>query len=55
MERCDFCSVMAIIRRYISDDRNLSQTDLLYELFASFLTRKRHRTFIWITAWSAAG
>ena len=37
MERCDFSSVITIIRRYISDDRNLNQVDLLYELFASFI------------------
>ena len=37
MERCDFSSVITIIRKYISDDRNLNQVDLLYELFASFL------------------
>lgn len=45
MERCDFCSVMAIIRRYISDDRNMSQTDLLYELFASFFNQKEAQDF----------
>ena len=37
MERCDFSSVITIIRRYISEDRNLNQVDLLYELFASFI------------------
>lgn len=37
MERCDFSSVMAIVRRYISEDHGLNQMDLLYELFASFL------------------
>ena len=37
MERCDFSSVISIIRNYISDDHNLNQIDLLYELFASFL------------------
>lgn len=45
MERCDFCSIMAIIRRYISDDRNMSQTDLLYELFASFFNQKEAQDF----------
>lgn len=37
MEICDFSSVMKIIRDYISDSRALSQTDLLYEVFASFM------------------
>ena len=36
MERCDFCSVMAIIRKYIGESYDISQTDLLYELFAAF-------------------
>ncbi len=37
MEICDFCSVMRIIRDYISDSRAISQTDLLYEIFATFM------------------
>ena len=37
MERCDFSSVITIIRRYISEDHNLNQVDLLYELFAGFI------------------
>ena len=37
MERCDFCSSINIIRRYISEDRNMNQIDLLYEVFESFL------------------
>ncbi len=37
MELCDFCSVMKIIRDYISDSRALSQSDLMYEIFASFM------------------
>ena len=36
MERCDFSSVISIIRKYISESREISQTDLLYELFAAF-------------------
>lgn len=38
MERCDFSSVITTIRKYISDDRNLNQIDLLYELFAGFIS-----------------
>lgn len=37
MERCDFSSVMGIVRSYISEDCGLSQIDILYELFSSFL------------------
>lgn len=29
MEHCDFCSVITTIRKYISDDRNVNQIDLL--------------------------
>ena len=37
MEICDFYSVMKTIKEYISDSRALSQTDLLYEIFATFM------------------
>lgn len=37
MERCDFCSVMAIIRKYISEGYEINQVDLMYELFESFM------------------
>ena len=36
MERCDFSSVISIIRKYISESREINQTDLLYELFDTF-------------------
>lgn len=45
MERCDFSSVITIIRRFISDDHNLNQIDLLYEMFASFISDKDSRNF----------
>ncbi len=45
MERCDFSSVITTIRKYISDDRNLNQIDLLYELFASFLCDEDSQNF----------
>ena len=34
---CDFSSVMQTIKEYISDSRELSQTDLLYEIFSTFI------------------
>ena len=37
MERCDFCSVMAIIRKYISERYEINQVDLVYKLFESFM------------------
>lgn len=36
MERCDFSSVMTILRRYISDDYNTNQSELLEDVFCSF-------------------
>lgn len=39
MERCDFSSVMTIIRRFISDDYNTNQTELLEDVFSSFFNQ----------------
>lgn len=36
MERLDFCSVMGIMRGYISEDRCISQIDFLYMLFDDY-------------------
>lgn len=36
MERCDFSSIMTILRRYISDDYNTNQSELLEDVFCSF-------------------
>ena len=38
MERCDFCSVMNIIRTYISEDYEMNQIDFLYLLFDDFVS-----------------
>lgn len=38
MERCDFCSVMSIIRTYISEDHEMNQIDFLYLLFDDFVS-----------------
>ena len=46
MERCDFCSVMAIIRKYISESYDISQTDLLYELFAAFANDEQNYEYV---------
>lgn len=45
MERCDFSSVITIIRKYISEDRGMNQIDLLYELFASFICDENNRDY----------
>ena len=37
MERCDFSSVMTIVRRFISDDYDTNQTALLLEHGKVFL------------------
>ena len=42
MERCDFGSIMTIIRRYISEDKGMNQIDFTYLLFercVDFLAR----------------
>lgn len=52
MERLDFCSVMGILRRYISEDmpyRNgigISQTDFLYELFGTYFSMGDSDNFV---------
>lgn len=38
MDRCDFSSILSSLRGYIGEDHGLNQTDLLYELFASFMS-----------------
>ena len=45
MERCDFSSVITIIRKYISDDHMPNQMDLLYEIFSSFLSDDEAQDF----------
>ena len=37
MERCDFGSIMTIIRRYISEDKGMNQIDFTYLLFDTFM------------------
>lgn len=46
MKRCDFSSVMAIIRRYIGESYDISQTDLLYELFAAFANDEQNYEYV---------
>ncbi len=46
MERCDFCSVMAIIRKNIGESYDISQTDLLYELFAAFANDEQNYEYV---------
>ncbi|MCD8022218.1 MAG: Archaeal ATPase, partial [Lachnospiraceae bacterium] len=40
MERCDFVSVMAVIRSYVSEDFGLNQAEFLSLIFDSFLNTK---------------
>ena len=53
MERCDFSSVMTIVRRFISDDYDTNQTALLEDVFSSLFTQRKRLHLIW--HWSAAG
>ena len=41
MERCDFSSVMTIVRRFISDDYDTNQTALLEDVFSSLFTQTK--------------
>ena len=38
MDRCDFSSVVTIIRRYISEDKGMNQIDFTYLLFDTFMS-----------------
>lgn len=40
MERCDFSSIMTIIRTYISEDQEMNQLDFIYMLFDSFISNE---------------
>ena len=44
MERCDFSSVIGVIRRYISDDYNLNQTEKASEAKVRFIEKLKIRT-----------
>ena len=46
MERCDFSSVILIIRKYISESREISQTDLLYDLFSTFTEDSTNNDYV---------
>ena len=46
MERCDFSSVILIIRKYISESREINQTDLLYELFDTFIKDSQNIDYV---------
>ena len=45
MERCDFCSVMEIIRKYISEGQEINQVDLLHMLFETFIDDNNNLCF----------
>lgn len=45
MERCDFVSVMAVIRSYVSEDWGLNQIDFLYLIFDSFVSSEAGMDF----------
>ncbi|MCD8014246.1 MAG: tetratricopeptide repeat protein [Lachnospiraceae bacterium] len=45
MERCDFVSVMAVIRSHVSEDWGLNQIDFLYLIFNSFISSEAGMDF----------
>ena len=38
MDRCDFSSIMTILRSYIRENNQLNQSEFLYEVFDDFLS-----------------
>lgn len=38
MDRCDFSSIMTILRSYIRENNQLNQSEFLYEIFDDFLS-----------------
>lgn len=45
MQRCDFSSVIGIIREYISEGNRVSQPELIYDLFYSFAEKNEDFEF----------
>lgn len=45
MVRCDFVSIMAAIRSYVSESRGLNQTNFLYLIFESFISSSENMDF----------
>ena len=46
MERCDFSSVITIIRNYISESKDINQTDLLDKLFMTFTEEEQNKDYV---------
>lgn len=38
MDRCDFSSIMTILRSYVRENNQLNQSEFLYEVFDDFLS-----------------
>lgn len=38
LDRCDFSSIMTILRSYIRENTHLNQSEFLYEVFDNFLS-----------------
>ena len=46
MDRCDFASIMNIIRRYVSEDYGMNQSELADLIFASFTESPAAEDFV---------
>lgn len=45
MDRCDFSSIMAIMRNYISETKQLNQSEFLYEIFEDYINSPSGKDF----------
>lgn len=45
MDRCDFSSIMAIMRCYISETNQLNQSEFLYEIFEDYINSPSGKDF----------
>ena len=45
MDRCNFRSIMAIMRDYISETNQLNQSEFLYEIFKDYINSPSKKDF----------
>ena len=55
MDRCDFSSIMTILRSYVRENNQLNQSEFLYEVFDDFLSSSEGAVFLLIMDLYAVG
>ena len=45
MDRCDFSSIMTILRSYVRENNQLNQSEFLYEVFEDFMDSPESKDF----------